>query len=193
MRESNLGLEKIDWELLPKSAFKKCEKEEGYVYDYTIDVPIWGNMVNEIGIDFDISGTENDSKENAFNKVFEDIKKLLQWLDNNKKVVEEAIIEDDFLDLADDWTASLDTVEIDGKEYRVDEEGIYIEVPISREQFCNGFYFNSIGIDVEELEDSTFNIELSIFIDIEPDYFAGHSIELYIDSNHNIQVNGLAG
>ena len=120
------------------------------------------------------------------------INKLVESL-NNKGAFVKALIDDGMLALAEEWVSScVDEAEDSTEErrgYMVDDEtAVYL--PISEKDFAASFEFDTIDISYdEEAED----ISAHIFINCEPDYFADHSIEVYMDSKGNIDVIGLAG
>ncbi len=120
------------------------------------------------------------------------INKLVESL-NNKDAFVKALIDDGMLALAEEWVSSCeDEAEDSTKErrgYMVDDEtAVYL--PISEKDFAASLEFDTIDISYnEEAED----ISAHIFINCDPDYFADHSIEIYMDSKGNIDVIGLAG
>ncbi len=120
------------------------------------------------------------------------INKLVESL-NNKDAFVKALIDDGMLALAEEWVSSCeDEAEDSTKEHRGymvdDETAVYL--PISEKDFAASLEFDTIDISYdEEAED----ISAHIFINCDPDYFADHSIEVYMDSKGNIDVFGLAG
>ena len=120
------------------------------------------------------------------------INKLVESL-NNKDAFVKALIDDGMLALAEEWVSSCeDEAEDSTKErrgYMVDDEtAVYL--PISEKDFAASLEFDTIDISYdEEAED----ISAHIFINCDLDYFADHSIEIYMDSKGNIDVIGLAG
>jgi hypothetical protein len=120
------------------------------------------------------------------------INKLVESL-NNKDAFVKALIDDGMLALAEEWVSSCeDEAEDSTKErrgYMVDDEtAVYL--PISEADFAASLEFDTIDISYdEEAED----ISAHIFINCDPDYFADHSIEVYMDSKGNIDVFRLAG
>ena len=121
------------------------------------------------------------------------INKLVEFLNHHKDAFVKALIDDGMLELAEEWVSSCeDEAEDSTKErrgYMVDDEtAVYL--PISEADFAASLEFDTIDISYdEEAED----ISAHIFINCDPDYFADHSIEVYIDSKGNIDVFGLAG
>jgi hypothetical protein len=62
-------------------------------------------------------------------------------------------------------------------------------LPISKEDFLASLNL-SIVVSYDEDEE---DILVEGYIDCEPDYFAGHSIEFNVDSKGNFEIEGLAG
>ncbi len=120
------------------------------------------------------------------------INKLVESL-NNKDAFVKALIDDGMLALAEEWVSSCeDEAEDSTKErrgYMVDDEtAVYLL--ISEADFAASLEFDTIDISYDEKAD---DISAHIFINCDPDYFADHSIEIYMDSKGNIDVIGLAG
>ena len=120
------------------------------------------------------------------------INKFVESL-NNKDAFVKALIDDGMLALAEEWVSSCeDEAEDSTKErrgYMVDDEtAVYL--PISEKDFAASLEFDTIDISYDEKAD---DISAHIFINCNPDYFADHSIEVYMDSKGNIDVIGLAG
>jgi len=121
------------------------------------------------------------------------IQKLIAFLNKEKDTFVKALIDDGMLELAEEWVSSCeDEAEDSTKErrgYMVDDEtAVYL--PISEKDFAASLEFDTIDISYdEEAED----ISAHIFINCDPDYFADHSIEVYMDSKGNVDVIGLAG
>ena len=120
------------------------------------------------------------------------INKFVESL-NNKDAFVKALIDDGMLALAEEWVSScVDEAEDSTEErrgYMVDDEtAVYL--PISEKDFAASLEFDTIDISYdEEAED----ISAHIFINCDPDYFADHSIEIYMDSKGKIEIIGLAG
>ena len=120
------------------------------------------------------------------------INKLVESL-NNKDAFVKALIDDGMLALAEEWVSSCeDEAEDSTKErrgYMVDDEtAVYL--PISEADFAASLEFDTIDISYDEKAE---DISAHIFINCDPDYFADHSIEVYMDSKGNFEIQGLAG
>ena len=121
------------------------------------------------------------------------IQKLIAFLNKEKDTFVKALIDDGMLALAEEWVSSCEDEAEDSTEerrgYMVDDEtAVYL--PISEKDFAASLEFDTIDISYDEEED---DISAHIFINCDPDYFADHSIEIYMDSKGNIDVIGLAG
>jgi len=121
------------------------------------------------------------------------INKLVEFLNHHKAAFVKALIDDGMLALAEEWVSSCEDEAEDStterRGYMVDDEtAVYL--PISEMDFAASLEFDTIDISYdEEAED----ISAHIFINCDPDYFADHSIEVYMDSKGNVDVIGLAG
>ena len=120
------------------------------------------------------------------------IQKLIAFLNKEKDAFVKVLIDEGMLKLAEEWVESSGEAEgrTDGrKSYLVDDETV-VYLPISEKEFAASLEFDTIDISYdEEAED----ISAHIFINCDPDYFADHSIEVYMDSKGNVDVIGLAG
>jgi len=120
------------------------------------------------------------------------INKLVESL-NNKDAFVKALIDDGMLALAEEWVSSCEDEAEDStterRGYMVDDEtAVYL--PISEADFAASLEFDTIDISYDEKAE---DISAHIFINCDPDYFADHSIEIYMDSKGNVDVIGLAG
>jgi tetratricopeptide (TPR) repeat protein len=150
--------------------------------EFEVNAVIWDSYIS-ISLDIDLKDEDT----------IEEFKKNLLWLENNKKAVFDALVDNDMIELAQEWAESSEETIIDGQKVYVDGDDI-CKLPISEEEFYKSLYFNSIGIRIDEdkeIMDSRIMIE--VFIDTKPDYFAGHSMEVTITDDYKISVNGLAG
>ncbi len=120
------------------------------------------------------------------------IQKLIAFLNKEKDAFVKVLIDEGMLKLAEEWVESSGEAEgrTDGRKgYLVDDETV-VYLPISEKEFAESLNFDTIDISYDEKAD---DISAHIFINCEPDYFADHSIEIYMDSKGNIDVFGLAG
>lgn len=162
------------------------KKEELLTNYYTFPVILWGKpTIFSVSLEKSLDKLEIQEKH----LLVKIVNKEINWVENNKDKIVATLIAGGMLDLAEDWASS--GQEVDGKEecYEM-EDGQQVQLPIDPQDFSDSLFFNSLGIDFEE-EMSTFS--LSLYINCSPDYFAYHSIEVFIESNHEIRVNGLAG
>lgn len=171
--------------------FEIEENDWGYIFSTYFD--FWGE---EVGVTLDLDYNIKDEKEISEEEIREVIEKtlknlnpLLKKAENNRNQLIELLKEKDYIELANEWIAGAE--EVEGKEgyYLIDDEEVHI--PITEEEFeksisCRGGIGATIGLD-GELD------FISIYFVFEPDYFAGHCIEGYINEDGSFSVNGLAG
>ena len=120
------------------------------------------------------------------------IQKLIAFLNKEKDAFVKVLIDEGMLKLAEEWVESSGEAEgrTDGRKgYLVDDETV-VYLPISEKEFAESLNFDTIDISYNKKSD---DISAHIFINCDPDYFADHSIEIYMDSKGNVDVIGLAG
>ena len=167
----DFGIEKNDW---------------GYYFTANID---FLGQNSELLLNYD---TEDEVSEvelkDILSKSLEKINNMLEKAEKNKPQLMELLKEKDYINLATEWVQGAEEVEEEENCYLIDDNKVY--TPITEEDFEKSMNFGEIATDIYsdgETED------MSVYITFEPDYFAGHCIECYIEENGNFLVNGLAG
>ena len=167
----DFGIEKNDW---------------GYYFTANID---FLGQNSELLLNYD---TEEEISEvelkDILSRSLEKISNILEKAEKNKPQFMKLLKEKDYINLATEWVEGAEEVEEEENCYLIDDNKVY--TPITEEDFEKSMNFGEIATDIYsdgETED------MSIYITFEPDYFAGHCIECYIDKNGNFLVNGLAG
>lgn len=167
----DFGIEKNDW---------------GYYFTANID---FLGQNSELLLNYD---TEDEVSEvelkDILNKSLEKINNILEKAEKNRSQLMELLKEKDYINLATEWVQGAEEVKEEENCYLIDENKVY--TPITEEDFEKNMNFGEIATDIYsdgETED------MSVYITFEPDYFAGHCIECYIEENGNFLVNGLAG
>ena len=153
------------------------------VFDYEAKASVWGQKDVGIGVDCDGSSLE---------EMLPKINKLIQFLDSGKDKIVAALVEDDFLSLAEDWASSAEEAEDSTEEHEcyIMEDGTKVYLPITEEDFAASLGFDGISI---YYDNETDDISASVYLVCQPDYFAYHCIEIFVEGNGEIKVNGLAG
>ena len=157
-------------------------------YYFTANINFLGQN-SELLLNYD---TEEEISEvelkDILNKSLEKINNMLEKAEKNKPQLMELLKEKDYINLATEWVEGAEEVEEEENCYLIDDNKVY--TPITEEDFEKSMNFGEIATDIYsdgETED------MSVYITFDPDYFAGHCIECYIDENGNFLVNGLAG
>lgn len=124
----------------------------------------------------------------------------LQWIDTHEKEIEQELLDDNMVELANSWMEGFEVVDEEGEFYYELEDGGHFPCPITEKSFLDSLYIGSLCIT----GDSPKEASMELFLDTEPPFFADHSIEVFIDADvdiqtsqpnakYTIQVNGLAG
>lgn len=157
-------------------------------YYFTANIDFLGQN-SELLLNYD---TEEEISEvelkDILSRSLEKISNILEKAEKNKPQFMKLLKEKDYINLATEWVEGAEEVEEEENCYLIDNNKVY--TPITEEDFEKSMNFGEIATDIYsdgETED------MSIYITFEPDYFAGHCIECYIDKNGNFLVNGLAG
>lgn len=165
----------------------EIEKNDwGYYFTANIDF-LGQNSELLLNYDTDDKVSEIELKD-ILNKSLEKINNILEKAEKNKPQLMELLKEKDYINLATEWVQGAEEVEEEENCYLIDDNKVY--TPITEEDFKKSMNFGEIATDIYsdgETED------MSVYITFEPDYFAGHCIECYIEKNGNFLVNGLAG
>ena len=167
----DFGIEKNDW---------------GYYFTANIDF-LGQNSGLFLNYDTEDEVSKVDLKD-ILNKSLEKINNMLEKAEKNKPQLMKLLKEKDYINLATEWVQGAEEVEEEENCYLIDDNKVY--TPITEEDFEKSMNFGEIATDIYsdgETED------MSVYITFEPDYFAGHCIECYIEENGNFLVNGLAG
>lgn len=157
-------------------------------YYFTANIDFLGQN-SELLLNYD---TEEEISEvelkDILSRSLEKISNILEKAEKNKPQFMKLLKEKDYINLATEWVEGAEEVEEEENCYLIDNNKVY--TPITEEDFEKSMNFGEIATDIYsdgETED------MSIYITFEPDYFAGHCIECYIEENGNFLVNGLAG
>ena len=70
------------------------------------------------------------------------------------------------------------------------EDGTKVYLPITEEDFASSLRFDGISVYYDDEKD---DISASVYLVCKPDYFAYHCIEIFVEGDLTIEVNGLAG
>ena len=167
----DFGIEKNDW---------------GYYF--TANINFLGQN-SELLLNYD---TEEEISEvelkDILNKSLEKINNMLEKAEKNKPQLMELLKEKDYINLATKWVQGAEEVEEEENCYLIDDNKVY--TPITEEDFEKSMNFGEIATDIYSNGETE---DMSVYITFEPDYFAGHCIECYIDENGKFLVNGLSG
>ncbi|MBP1045863.1 DUF2262 domain-containing protein [Enterococcus sp. BWM-S5] len=162
------------------------KKEKGLTNYYVFSTDLW-----EKEVPFSVSLEKPLEELNIQEKylLVKIVTKEINWVENNKEMLIDALVDDGMLELAEDWVSGAQ--EVEGKEacYEV-ENGQQVQLPISKKDFAGSLFFNSLGITFDaDLAD----FSMTMYLECSPDYFAYHAINVSYNANHEIEVDGLCG
>lgn len=159
--------------------------KEDAVFSFQNQCNLWGTEDAKIFIAL----SDNNNSEKGLKEYLSIIEEKIVWVEKNREVIENVLLDKGILSVAEDWVASGEKVE-DEEECYIVRNGEKVFLPITKEKFFESIQIESITIYCDEGKE---NVWLDIFLVCVPDYFAYHAINISIDSNLNIEYDGLAG
>ena len=164
------------------------------VFAYTGKATVWGEET-DISISFDDSPEEN--QEALLKKTLPFLEKYLAWINQHRQNALQALFDDDILELAEDWASSAEPYydeedEDDDKEpeYYIMEDGQKVFLPITEQDFSKSLHLTAITFNCPYEEE---NAVTDIWCDCSPDYFAYHSVLIYLNADGSFESGSLQG
>lgn len=115
--------------------------------------------------------------------LFEEIIRITKFVEENKSIIQETLFNDDILELAENITSSATLLECASDECYILDDGSKVYFPITKDNFFNSLYIESLTIN--------FNKDNNSFIELillnSPDYFNGSYFIINIDENNSIK------
>ena len=164
-----------------------------YGYDFTTYFDFWDEEVElTLFLRYGKDEKEELSEERIdeiIEKSLKNLNSLLKKAEGNRKQLMSLLKEKEYIELATEWVEGAEKVEDKENYYLIDD--VEVCVPITEEDFekslsCSGGMGGEVNL-AGEIE------SLSIYFVFNPDYFAGHCIECYIEEDGSFSINGLAG
>ncbi|WP_225370795.1 DUF2262 domain-containing protein [Methanobrevibacter arboriphilus] len=152
---------------------------EGSYSSFEAKINLWKKEV-----DLFINILEN---HHISDNIFEDIVRIIKFVEENKSMIQETLFKDDILELAEDITSSATLLECASDECYILDDGSKVYFPITKDDFFNSLYIESLTINFNKNNNSF--IELILLNN--PDYFNGSYFIINIDENSNIKFIGL--
>lgn len=187
---------KSDWKKNKVTAENFHKKDRQYTCEQ--EIKLWG-VTTTIYASFEEYSENKDRTLEAF---ITQLNAHLLWIENHEREIQKALLDADMVSLANDWMEGWEVNdEGDDKTYYELDNGELFPYPITEDVFLDCLYIQSITIDSDTPEIS----RIHFFLGTEPDFFAYHSIELFIDAKitiqksnqmdikYSIHVGGLAG
>ena len=161
---------------------KDFSASERYENEYEACAKVWDRILH-ISVTADILPLED---------MLPMINVMLKGLDGQKEAFFNDLV-DSYLPQAEDWVLNLceesEEDSTDEKRCFITDDYNEIYLPISKEDFLDSL---NLSIYVSYDKDES-DILVDGYINCQPDYFAGHSIEFIVDGKGNFEIEGLAG
>ncbi|MCI8625956.1 MAG: hypothetical protein HFI40_06695 [Lachnospiraceae bacterium] len=163
-------------------------------YNWEGELLIWGERAD---LYFNYVESE-ESAATGFPAVWGQLNQHLEWIEQHKVELFYAILADGIARLACDWMDGCDLVEKDGNSYYVLDDEELFPYPVTNESLFESLYLEGMDACYYDKKDkSPDEILFDMFFGTNPDFFACHSIEVFLtaysDGRYQIKVNGLAG
>lgn len=154
-------------------------------FAYTGSFEVWGEDT-DFSIDF---GEQKEEPAKLLEKYLPQIEEKIEWLRTHKEEILTRLIEgEDILSLAEDWASSAEEAEDEEQECYIMEDGQKVFLPITREDFVRSLSCSAtIFCEAEDC------VWMEMFLACSPDYFAGHAIEMSLDTDGELDYGSLWG
>ncbi|MEA4957700.1 hypothetical protein SDC9_23994 [bioreactor metagenome] len=133
--------------------------------------------------DFENNMNKKDILKPLLNNIIYDI----NFVENNKNKIKESIFQEDILELAENITSSAMLLECSSEECYLLEDGSKVFFPITKDDFFDSLYVESMIINFNKSNDSLIELNLTN----SPDYFNGSYFMVNIDKDKNIKFKGM--
>lgn len=155
---------------------------------FEVEVNIWKKEA-DLFVDFSSNNEKEKSEDNE--KYLQNFMDLIQdelnWIENNKNKIEDVLLEEDIIELAETTASSAHLLECVDEECYILEDGTKVYFPITTDDFLDSLYIESVSIDFDE----EINTSIELILLCSPDYFKGQSLVIDIDKDKNIKFKGL--
>lgn len=165
--------------MLSLDDFIKCNYSS-----FEAKIDIWKKEA-DLFINF-LDGNKQCNENNLHNSL-SIIQEEINWIENNKNKIEDVLLEDNLLELAENVTSSAYLLKCSDEECYMLDDGSKVYFPITKDDFLDSLYIESVSIDIAKKSD----IPIELIIMCNPDYFIGKFLLIDIDKNKNIKFKGL--
>lgn len=156
------------------------EFKESCNCDFETECSLWNFSSVSVGINI------NTDEDYDIEDYSEKIEECINWLNKKRHIIEQAILDNNMTESAEYWVSAADKSD-DGK-YMLND-GNKVSLPISDDDFCKSLRLPELSLNFED----DGNCDMELYFICNPDYFAGHCIEIIIDNEKNIVCDGLSG
>ena len=150
-------------------------RQDDKYWAYKAPATIWGRELKvNIGIAFALPEEQLDA-------LVAIVEKRIAFLNDSRADIEKALLDYGAVDMAKEWAEEDEPVnEVD--KYFMDD-------PKPSQPITNEYFLSTIGIDEAAIEfsDSLEDVDTTIYVVCDPDFFSGHAFEIRIDEEDRIR------
>ena len=166
-------------------------------------INLWGN--NEIFTLLAVTDKDGrDGEISEITKYIDLINSNLSWLEENKTLIEKALVQQNASNLARIWTEQADLkISYENNNDDENDDNTFAEIdsvkfafPVTDKDFLQSLNLSGLSIEVEENSTESQNCYILIYFECIPDYFSGNSLEVeisQINGERNIEFCGIVG
>lgn len=161
--------------------FKKSE-----LFTFEGRCMIWGEKDVPLSVDFPDGETGDVNALLAAH--LPDIEKRVAWVNASRAAIEQCVVDDGMVELAEDWAQSAE--EDPDSDCYIMEDGEKVCLPITEADFRKSLSVGEMSLGFTAGWDSP---DMELYLYCKPDYFAGHTIIVDVDKDGNCECGSLAG
>lgn len=161
------------------------KRQDSDDWAFAFETKLWGRSLKVEILTEDIDVTDSTAAE-----ILPEVERAVGFVNSHKAEIIAALIDDDALDMADDWASSAEE-DPDEEDCYIMEDGRKVRTPITEEVFTGMLGIAEASLEFCENTDKISSIQL--YLTCDPDIFAGHALDVQIDGDGNIEVCGLCG
>jgi hypothetical protein len=152
---------------------------ENSYYSFEAKTYMWKKEV-----DIFLNIPENMNNEIFLENHMDIINNEMDFIENNKDKIKEVLYDEDLLELAENITSSAYLLKCKSDECYMLEDGSTVSFPISKDDFLDNIYIETIAINFNEEKEI---ISSELILSCDPDYFKGSYFIVDIDIDKNIK------
>lgn len=188
-KKHTTDLKKITEENFQKDTSGKCICEQ--------KIKLWG-VTTTLYTDYK---ENSENKEYTLKEYINQLNTHILWIEKHRKEIEKELLKSNMAEMAKAWMEDRQVLGEDGQTYYELDDGELFPYPITENSFLEKLFIQSMHI----YGDTSVDTRIQLFLNTVPNFFADHSIEIFIhvdvdirkpartNRKYRIYVGGLAG